>query len=217
MATISKQAGHYLEASAYLDQYFQLEPGDEESKKEKAIVRYLTALKERTEDHFKDADEGLAHLLEGDWGWEKGHMCRLDLYFQYGKIAELKQIYERTALEVEGKRIMGEKILRAIHLTNEFQNTIPQVQTSLSDVETGWRSILKKYWPIMFGIPVLMWTLYETAVLSHSAGESKRILFTFVMFILGLAVLMLFLFNMGRIGKKPNANKDRINEDPKKD
>jgi len=215
MAELARGSDRFSEASRFYEQYLQLEPTDPEARKGNAICLYLGSLKDPGEDSFKKADEAIVRILETDWDWEKGHLSRLDMYFHFSKIETLKKEYEEIAAKDQEKKAVCERVLGIARLTSRFHEDPPVIQTNILDRYQEFEGFFKKYWLMMLGIPLLLWIIWGLAQVSRSADENKKMILVFVSFILGLALLMLFFFNMAKLSKKSKQKTEKNDDNPK--
>lgn len=215
MAESARGSDRFAEASKFFDQYLQIVPNDLEAHRGNAICLYLDSLKNPNENSFRKADDAIIQVLERDWDWEKGHLSRLDLHFQFSKIESLKKEYEEISVRNAEKRATCNKILEVARLTSKFHEAPPAVRTDILDWRQELVIFFKNFWSMIFGIPFLLWMIWELAEMSRSIDENKKIYYSFVLFFLGLSVLMLFFFNVGKFGKKSNKN-EKIDEHSKK-
>lgn len=210
LADTLRKAGKWRQAAETYDKYLALAPGVKDVKRRKASCLCQAAA---TSDPalFDMAGVFLGQLLEEDWDWEEGHLLRMDLFYHFGKLDVLLNEYQQTGFRNENRKAYCDQMIRVIRLTDQFRKNPPVVHTSLEG-EGGRLSWLKKYWPLVIGLPLVVLAVVKVSTTPHSKDEGNFLFLFLAYVILGLIVLVLFFATMqlSKGGKKTLSGDKKI-------
>jgi hypothetical protein len=211
-AEILRQEGRCDAALVWYEKYFHREPGDRETRKQWIDCLYLEAIAKSDDAHFKQANQALMEYLEKDWDWQRGHQLRIDLFYHSGKLDILKKDYEQLQQQDKSREGKCKDIIRIIELMEKFKQSPIVVQTELPN-EENFRTWFGSFWPLLTGVPILLWVAYEICTFPFSTDQDNFIVVFMVMMILCLAVLGLFFFSMKLRQKNTDENKTKRDKD----
>jgi tetratricopeptide (TPR) repeat protein len=204
-AELYRKEGKIRLAIENFDKYLQLNPDSFTVRCENVNCLCLEAIAQQELSLFNKANDELRNLLLTKWDWEQGHQYRLDLFYHFGRLKDLLTDYEQIGRKDENRKGVCEKVINIIHLTNKFQNNPPNVTTNLeSDFDRV--LLLKSFWPLAFGLPVLLWAAYSVSTFPHAKDEGNIVFLFFIFVIFGLIIVMLFFVSMKLYRAKKREN-----------
>ena len=187
-----QQQGRALEAAKFYEETLRLDPDQWDVLRKRAIVLYCAALSAGAKPLFEKADQALALALDKEWDWEQGHQFRVNLFYAFGDLKEIEQVYAKISRENPPRKEMADKILQVIQLTEKFANPDPDGPAP----KPAWlRS--NNPWVLIFlaSIPFWLW-LIQNLLFPPDAQDLKsnpNTLFVgdFVLLVCGLGLVVL--------------------------
>lgn len=187
--------GSHALAAEYYGKYLEHDSGNIDVLTRKANALYLEAVSRREKVFFDKAEESLAAVLQKDWNWETGHQLRVDLYFCFGMLDELAREYEKILNEDGPRKNKALDILKVIQLTKKFKESPPDVFTEMNN-SGEWTLMLKGFWPLLTGVPLLLWVAYEFASAPRAREDNNVPVLFFVLMIIALTIVLLIYVSM---------------------
>jgi hypothetical protein len=201
-----KLSEKYLEAGDLFQKFLQLEPGEKNALSMLATCLSIEAISRRDVMLFERTRRALTQALDNDWAWDQGHQFQIDLFICFGKQADLIKDYEQMVLRDDTRRSISKKMIKIIQLTERFKKNPPVVSTSSTSNLELLKSF-KKYWTLLFGLPILLGVIYEVPNFSYGNGEKKSFLALFIFMIFGTGILVLILVGMNIYRKNNKTDK----------
>lgn len=208
-----RKDGKWRKAAEAYDRYLKLYSDRTEVRRRKASCLSQEAARSLDPALFESANVDLGQVLEEDWGWEEGHRLRMDLFYKFGKLEDLRSEYEQMELKDENRAAFSAYMSRVIRLTEQFKKNPPIVHSSLEE-EGGRFQWFKNYWPLVTGLPLVLLAVVKVSSLPRSNGGNSFLFLFLTYLMLGIIVLALFFATMQlRKGEKKNPMGD-IEIDP---
>jgi tetratricopeptide (TPR) repeat protein len=169
-ADLYQQEGRHLDAARYYEDYLKLEPGQWDVVRKKAVALYGAALKAQDKNSFTKADQALAEALEQEWDWEQGHQFRVNLSYEYGRLEDIKDQYERAAAQTPARKGQAEKAMKIILLTERF--AAPSDEEKAASPKKSWISSDWITLAMVLAVPLWLWFLARTLFPSTATATS---------------------------------------------
>lgn len=205
VADTLQREGRTALAIEFYQKYLLLDPDSIEVLRKKSSCLCLEAMGRGTVSMFDAANEALMQTLHKEWGWEKGHQFRVDLFSRFGKLADLREEYENIARQDAPRKESCEDIVKIIKLTEKFKNEPPAVLTELNQ-EDKLFAVLKNFWPLFVGA-MIGWVAIEVTASFVSDDKNNKLIVFLLRGFLGFSLLGLLVMNVLSYRK----NKDQKN------
>jgi hypothetical protein len=183
-------------AIEFYNRYLRLEPTSADILRKKANALHMEAIASKEEILFNQANDALLFVLNKDWDWEKGHHYRVNLFFHFGKLENLKREYETIFLEDEIRREICKVVLKIITLTEKFNQEKLDTSSTDSNSEKDVKILRRTFLPLIIGLPILLSAVYATTSELGAKDSNNVLMMTGVFMLLGVSILILILFCM---------------------
>jgi tetratricopeptide (TPR) repeat protein len=194
-----QQQGRALEAEKFYEQYLRLDPDQWDVLRKRAIVLYGAALASGKKPLFDRADQALALALDKEWDWEQGHQFRINLFYAFGDLKEMEQVYSRISQEIPPRKELSDKILQVIQLTEKFANPDPPSEGAAPEPEPA-RKPIRWLYLLLFTVPLWLWLiqlfLFPTDAENLNADPKTLFIGNAVLSICGVGMILVGMIFM---------------------
>jgi tetratricopeptide (TPR) repeat protein len=204
-----QQQGRALDAAKFYEEYLRLDPDQWDVLRKHAIVLYRAALSAGTKPLFERADQALALALNKEWDWEQGHQFRVNLFYAFGDLKEIEQVYARIGRENPPRKEIADKTLQVIQLTEKFaqpDSDSPSAKPAPPRPINPWVFILLPLIP--FCLWLIQGLLFPSDAQDLKSNPNTLFIGDFVLLVCGLGLVVLSIVFFRQKSQGPKVAKD---------